>query len=100
MSFTKGFFVIGSFSLTWGVLAGINLALLRLVSGLALDVSMLGLSSALGLMQALVIICLLDRYILRHSPNLRQSEPPLVHEAPGNSIRAISSGTSGKLPGT
>jgi hypothetical protein len=65
MPLSKGMLLIASFALTWGVFAGMNIALLRLVAGLPLSALPVVASIVLAFLETLVLVEFVDRRFLR-----------------------------------
>jgi hypothetical protein len=73
MPFARGALLIASFSITWGVLAGINAVLLRTIVGDSGSVLGLGLSLGVAFLEALALMEVVDRFFLRARLNARST---------------------------
>jgi hypothetical protein len=62
MPFAKGLLLIGIFSVAWGLVAGINAILLRVVAGIPLTVFSAIPVLVLGLLETLALVAIIDHF--------------------------------------
>jgi hypothetical protein len=65
MPFTRGFLLIGAFSLSWGVFTGINVVVLRQAAGMTSGVVSVGVALLIALLETLALLELVDYFFLR-----------------------------------
>jgi hypothetical protein len=80
MPLARGFLLIAFFSSAWGVLTGINVALLRGMVGASWGMFSLALPLVLAFIEALVLLELVDRAFIR-PPKSRRTQQPSILEA-------------------
>lgn len=72
MPLAKGLLLIATFALTWGVFAGMNVALLRVIADLPLSALSTVASLVLAFIETLVLVELVDRRFLRGRTGARR----------------------------
>ncbi|MBI1916705.1 MAG: hypothetical protein HYS12_18525 [Planctomycetes bacterium] len=87
MSFARGLILIASFSLTWGLLSGINAAILLGVVGAPRGFFSLAVSVVLGLMETLMLLALVDRYFFKALRQLKRELKEIDKERKESSVQ-------------
>ncbi len=81
MALSKGLLLISTFSLAWGLLAGVNSVLLRGTTGGSLGVATLAVSLVIAFFEILIVLGLIDRFIIHNHQKQRSINVMLL--APG-----------------
>jgi hypothetical protein len=87
MPLTRGLILITCFALVWGVLAGMNAAVLRVALGASWGTLCFTISVCLALLETLVLVGLVDRRMSRRGLTMAKSDPAGEESVANNQIR-------------